>query len=255
MGMAETNHKMDLVFANQVARIWQILFANKFVVAVGVIAFISILGLSYSNFRGSSKKVKDFIAFEGLKKDVDHSSLKQIDRLNRYTHRYPELKPQVEYLLARALMNQKDLSLAMALTQHNLTYGSFVRSYYLDFSKISFLIEERQLEEALALSLDLEKATLKDPRFWEEKKANAIFGADLVLFNKLRIATLFKMLGNLSEEISALSELKQMITEGIVGGTIAIPKENSNRFEAQFLKGMSTSLLDFIAAREKTLKP
>jgi hypothetical protein len=207
----------------------------------------------YFNLKKGAAKETDFIAFESLRKSIDPYSSKEVSKLKAYSKKYPELAAQVDSLLAKAYMYQKDVALASALTSRNALEGFLINAYYLDFSKVSFLIEQRQFGEALALTIDLQKKILEDASFWREKDLNTLFGADLVLFNQFRIAMIFKEMGNASEELAALTELKNMIVEGTARGFNSIPREVIERFESHFLSGQ-LSLLDFIAARERILQ-
>jgi hypothetical protein len=217
------------------------------------IAFLAASSLFYFNLKKGGAKQKDFIAFESLKKSIDPYCSEEVSKLKAYSKKYPELASQVDALLAKAYMYQKDVSFASALTSRNAVEGFLINAYYLDFSRVSFLIEQRQFGEALALTIDLQKRILQDPTFWREKDLNTLFGADLVLFNQFRIAMIFKEMGNASEELAALTELKTMITDGATQGFNSIPKEVIARFESHFLSGQ-LSLLDFIDAREKVLQ-
>ena len=250
--MSDIDHRLAEALETPGLRFSLFLSKNQKILWLALGLFAASMSFLYFSVRKGDHRQKDFIAFESLKKSINLDSTDDLEKLSPYMKKYPETALQVESFLARALMYKNDIALGSSLVTKSATEGLFVNSYYLDFSKISFLIQERQFGEALTLAVDLQNRILEDRTFWEDKKVNSLFGADLVLFNQLRIAMIFKELGNASEELKALIDLKSMVSDGTIGGFSSIPKESIARFQAHFLSG-SLSLLDYISSRERVL--
>lgn len=115
--------------------------------------------------------------------------------------------------------------------------------FHASFAEATLLIEQKQFQKALELSVSLKEQMDKaKEKPWKEKRL--IGGSTVFAANLLRIAILQKQLGNEPGELSAWEELRSLLE--------AQDHASAAQLKANFAKSQFT-LLDYISQREREL--
>lgn len=206
---------------------------------------------SYFFYNTKAKREKDFLSFTLLKDQKETLDEDAIEQIKPYAKRYPELKAQIEHLIAYSLTLDKNYKAALPMVERSLSLDTPLAPYYKKFSKTSFLIENQKLGHALHISLELKDKMLNDHMLWVHNCMRDDYSAQLYLFNLLRIAALYRELGKVSEEREALKDLRQII-EKDESFAYRLPEKAIMQFQSHLSYGR-VSLLNFIEARESVL--
>ncbi|MCF7806803.1 MAG: DUF2225 domain-containing protein [Simkaniaceae bacterium] len=203
----------------------------------------------YFLFTSRAHKENDFIAFEALKHEFQAQNDSQIKQLEGFGKKYPELKMQIEHLMAKTCIENNKMPEALLHAEKLLSSASEKTQVYQDFSRTSLLIEEGSFPAALKAALDLKTRLLSNAK--ESKQA---MFAQILLFNQLRIALMYRELGKVQEELMALEELNGYLSQNEQYQNFNLPAESMTKFQKHLQSGQ-VSLLDFISMRQKTLSP
>ncbi|MDN3504460.1 MAG: hypothetical protein P0S95_02655 [Rhabdochlamydiaceae bacterium] len=214
------------------------------------LAILSIAA-SYIFFNQKAKKENDFFTFSSLKGNQQVVDEQTILKLKPYGVKYPELKVQIDNLMAKSLMIERHAEKAQPIANSTLSVKSPLSPYYKTFSKTSFIIEQHHFGDALKEAISLKQTMMDDRSLWTNEKINDNFGTQIFLFNLLRIASIYREIGNVSEEFNALKELRAFLGMGSAAKA-KLSQEEIAKFQSHLSLG-SVSLLDFISSREKVL--
>ncbi|MCE5317403.1 MAG: hypothetical protein LLG04_08570 [Parachlamydia sp.] len=155
-----------------------------------------------------------------------------LEKLTRLLNNHPDLRAKYEGLIAQELIVRGDATAALPLAERTLARVSKEHiPLYSDYSATTLLIEKGSYPEAL------NQATALQAKL-NEKDSSGLFAANL-----LRIAMLNQKLGKKEDELKAWQTLNVNLT-----------KEDNDQVVRALSEGR-LSILDYIAFREKELKP
>lgn len=153
---------------------------------------------------------KDFFhaqtIFTKLQKEAFSSAsnavLADTDQLEVIMKRHPEIKPKYDGFLAETLLMTGNVAQSEKLAEDVFERVQLEDlQFYKEFSRISFLIGNRQYAEALQPTEQLKLA------LDQLEKTRPV----LYTFNLIRLALLYQQLGQIQEEMSAWNELQLQI--------------------------------------------
>lgn len=229
-------------------RAFQVFFFTLLVVFVGISFFYREKEeKSESKFTLYSKELETFLA----KRSFDETLYTNIVK---FLKQNPASSPGNEQKLTQHLFTLGERHKALFYAHQALKRTKSHVPYYHEYAYATLLIEEQKYEEALRKALDLQQILQKDDQLWNEKHTIMNRSAHLMASNLLRIATLQRMLGQQSQELKALTALREFL--GLASG-----KENissaSEQTRLTFISDFSSpacSLADFINERERVLR-
>lgn len=228
--------------------------SNSANVLSGILLFLAVLFfLHRMSANDLTKAENDYISaansFATLTKTGPESTPTEqqaaFEQLSKILASRPELNSKYDAMVAQALMIQDKPQEAIPFAERTFARVSKDNlPLYIDFAKITLLIENKKYDEALSKSRDLKEKLL--PKTEEEPITT------LSAYNLLRIAMLEQALDHKTEELQAWEELNNTLfnSKAILsdGGSV-----QRALFEKIFSEG-PISLQNYVEYREKILK-
>jgi len=140
-------------------------------------------------------------------------SLEELYSVMSLLKKDPEVKERLSDFMMRALLlNGKPLEAEEFYSKAALNYENFYPAM-IEFSRISFLIEQKLYAEAIESSLNLKNTMVSNHNFWNERRLSTHVGSILYLQNLLRTSILYHELKEFRREKEILAELKKALND------------------------------------------
>lgn len=227
----EENRYVQWVSENGKILVWGLLAIVALIALVYRFAF----GYSTSSETDFFQATQAFSTFEQEAKTPDEVAAQQdaFYKLEKIIHRHPELHAKYDGLMTQVLIARNAFAQAEPFAKLAIQRTSNENEpLFSEYSQNTLLIGKQNYSEALKNSIALKNQM-------KEGQESLLFG-----FNLLRIASLQRTLGLKSEELAAWKEWKQFAQRDA---------RSSQKIMNHFKDG-SVSLINYIEAREKSLK-
>jgi hypothetical protein len=224
----------------------------------GLAGFLAVLTLvfAFTNRRTSQNEqdyihaANDFTRFSQVGATYDAAAAQSsLDRLTILMKDHPELHANYDGAIAQTLLNRGQTDTAKSYASATLARVKPNNlPLYTDYAATTLLISQENYQEALKQALALQQ-TMNETL----SATNRTFGDELFALNLLRVGMLQQAVGDAAGEAQTWKEWRQLagLNRSQSGSTVVSPQ--AFREVIQELAIGSTSLLDYIAYRERVL--
>ena len=221
--------------------------------AIAIIAFVSIITykIGPAFIKGSTNvSLNAKIKYENWA-NSSYEDIEKLEDLKKYIKKYPSLELEYKDLIRQNMIvkdsfsknDEKMVSLSIENLKRKLPF-------YGIYSEATLLIQKKDYEKALELSIDLKNKMLKDLSFLKDETLPA--GAVLYSFNLLRIATLYGKMQKFDNEIKSLQELEEYLSLRKEDNINRKLQKASDLIKRSF-KENEIELADYISYKKKLL--
>ncbi len=155
---------------------------------------------------------KDYLMVKSSFNKWMHSSESEsFTHLCELMEKHENIASEYDHLMVQHLLISEETDKVQSLIGKIFDRAPIEGSYYQDFSQTSIAISQGKYEEALEQALRLKDKLGEDELFWDQDSELANFGSNLVAFNLLRIASLYKETCNFPKEFIAWNELSKYV--------------------------------------------
>jgi len=240
---------------------WIVLHGKTFLYALGV-GFVLLFIASFWFSRGTSEATTDYYNASREFQLFDKQSLSgtegtsakpYFDKLNAILHKYPDLHAKYDGQIAQIFLDRNEVSQAKPFAEATLKRTSQDHLIpYAEYSKISLLIAENNIVEALARSIALKQTLATKESSLETENSSLTPPPENLLyaFNLLRIPFLQQIAGSPTDELHSWQEWLQYNTAENLKLMVA-PEAIENI--AKIFSNDDLSLAQYIEARMKKL--
>jgi hypothetical protein len=252
-----TNSKFFIAWNALLSKITSSQSKYKKIVTFAAAAFLLIFVGVYKIGSFQQEKKLNPISFKtSFDKWVSQTKIDQnaLQYLTTQLKQLPELKTLYQGKIIQHCLNLGDMRAAQSLLKESSFFNSPKDSVYFHrFSEISLIICSKEYSRAYEESLLLKEDLLADRAFWNQQKYGT-YGADLYMYNLVRIAFLSKYLGKKELELTAWAEVnKYLETDTSFDSSQFLEKNFSKKILVSFSEE-GVSLKDYIKYRESSLK-
>lgn len=218
------------------------------VVTVALVILVGVVGIIYW---AKADSEKDYLAADIAYERWNGKQENVLLQLQKMLKKHPQLHAKYDGAIAQKLLATSEKGLAVSYGKATLKRIGDISPYHQEFSRVSLLIAEEQLAEALERAKALKVKMENDHGFWEKKSDLVRYGCILHAYNLLRIAMLEKAAGTPAGELAAWQELKK--NAGWDGETPASKTYDPEAYRLiqENFQANEISLIDYIHEREK----